>query len=83
MEAQEDYKELLRLLNVEYIIVGDYALARHGAPRATGDLDVFVRMSEVAPLARVTDKARHGVPEMSVMTPAALPDMTPQQRACE
>jgi len=49
MEAQEDYRELLRLLNthgVECIIVGGYALARHGAPRATGYLDIFVRMSE-------------------------------------
>ena len=49
MEVQEDYRELLTLLNahgVEYIIVGGYALARHGAPRATGDLDIFVLMSE-------------------------------------
>jgi len=49
MEAQEDYKELLRLLNahkVEFVIVGGYALARHGAPRATGDLDILVRMSD-------------------------------------
>lgn len=48
MEVQEDYRELLRLLNeheVEYIIVGSYALARHGAPRSTGDLDILVRMS--------------------------------------
>lgn len=49
MEAQEDYRELLGLLNehkVDYIIIGGYALARHGAPRATGDLDILVRMSE-------------------------------------
>jgi hypothetical protein len=49
MEAQEDYRELLRSLNaqgVEYLIVGGYALARHGAPRATGGLDIFIRMSD-------------------------------------
>lgn len=46
MEAQTDYKELLELFNaheVRYIIVGAYALAFHGAPRYTGDLDIFVR----------------------------------------
>ncbi|MBD3170738.1 MAG: hypothetical protein GF307_14770 [candidate division Zixibacteria bacterium] len=46
MEVQEDFKELLRLFNenqVEYIIVGAYALACHGSPRYTGDLDVWVK----------------------------------------
>jgi hypothetical protein len=45
MEAQTDYKELLELLNlhkVEYIIVGAYALAFHGAPRNTGDIDIYL-----------------------------------------
>jgi len=38
MEVQEDFKELLELFNthgVEYVIVGGYALAFHGAPRFT------------------------------------------------
>ena len=46
MEAQADFKELLACLNargVEYMIVGGYALAFHGAPRYTGDLDVWVK----------------------------------------
>ncbi|MBW2644977.1 MAG: nucleotidyltransferase [Deltaproteobacteria bacterium] len=46
MEVQPDFKDLLALLNahkVEYIIVGGYALAFHGVPRFTGDLDVFVK----------------------------------------
>lgn len=41
-----DFKELLALLNshkVEYIIVGAYALALHGHPRFTGDLDIYVK----------------------------------------
>lgn len=36
MEAQPDFKELLELFNarrVDYLIVGAYALAFHGAPR--------------------------------------------------
>jgi hypothetical protein len=46
MEVQQDFKELFESLNanqVEYLIVGGYALAFHGAPRFTGDMDVLVR----------------------------------------
>lgn len=46
MEAQQDFKELLALFNahaVEYVIVGAHALAFYGAPRYTGDMDVYVR----------------------------------------
>ena len=48
MEVQKDFKRLLELLNghkVEYMIVGAYALAYHGAPRFTGDIDIFVHLS--------------------------------------
>ena len=46
MEIQPDFRELLALFNeqnVEYLIVGGYALAFHGTPRYTGDLDILVR----------------------------------------
>jgi hypothetical protein len=46
MEVQRDFRELLESFNahqVEYLIVGGYALAFHGAPRFTGDLDLLVR----------------------------------------
>lgn len=46
MEVKSDFKELLALLNghnVEYVIDGALALAFHGAPRYTGDMDVYVR----------------------------------------
>jgi hypothetical protein len=46
MEVQKDFRDLLELLNahkVEYLIVGAYALAFHGAPRYTGDMDIYVR----------------------------------------
>jgi hypothetical protein len=46
MEGQPDFRELLALFNartVEYVIVGGYALALHGAPRFTGDLDLLVK----------------------------------------
>jgi len=44
----DDFREFLRLLNahrVEYIVVGGYAVGLHGYPRATIDLDVWVRAS--------------------------------------
>jgi hypothetical protein len=46
MEIQKDFRELLELFNahkVEYIVVGGYALAFHGAPRFTGDIDLLVK----------------------------------------
>lgn len=48
MEAQPDFRDMLASLNghrVEYVIVGAYALAHHGVPRNTGDLDIYVRPS--------------------------------------
>jgi len=46
MEAQSDFRDLFASFNahsVEYLIVGAYALAFHGAPRYTGDIDILVR----------------------------------------
>lgn len=43
-----DFKDFLRLLNsenVEYLVVGGYAVGYHGYPRATGDLDVWIARS--------------------------------------
>jgi hypothetical protein len=40
-----DFLDLLRAFagaDVRFLIVGAYALAAHGRPRATGDLDVWV-----------------------------------------
>jgi hypothetical protein len=45
MEIRRDFKELLESLNaheVEYLVVGAFALAWHGHPRYTGDLDLYV-----------------------------------------
>lgn len=42
----EDYKEMLQLLleeRVDFIIVGAYALGAHGYPRATGDIDIWIK----------------------------------------
>jgi hypothetical protein len=45
MKVQKDFKELFELFKghkVEYLIVGGYALAYHGAPRFTGYIDILV-----------------------------------------
>ena len=42
----KDYKEMLQLLleeRVDFILVGAYALGAHGYPRATGDIDIWVK----------------------------------------
>jgi len=45
MEISKDFREFLKLLNknnVKYLIVGGYALAFHGHPRYTKDIDIWV-----------------------------------------
>ncbi len=49
MVLHQDFKELLELLNanqVEYLVVGAFALGFYGAPRSTGDIDIWVRVSD-------------------------------------
>lgn len=39
----EDFSDLLRELNdneVQFLLVGAHAMAAHGIPRATGDMDI-------------------------------------------
>jgi hypothetical protein len=46
MDVQKDFADLCSLLNaqsVDFLIVGGYAVAFHGAPRFTGDLDLLIR----------------------------------------
>ena len=45
-EFPHDFSEFLKLLNahgVEYLLVGGIAVAIHGYPRATADMDVWVK----------------------------------------
>lgn len=44
-----DFAEILSLLaaaGVEFLVVGGYAVAGHGVPRATGDIDLWIRPTE-------------------------------------
>jgi hypothetical protein len=45
-----DFKEFLRLLNarnVEYLLVGGYAVNYYGYPRATADMDIWIGIDPI------------------------------------
>ena len=49
MNTQPDFEELLKLLeenNVEYLVVGGYAVAFYGYPRFTKDIDIFYNLEK-------------------------------------
>ncbi len=44
----EDYRDILQILSdekVKFLLVGAYALAAHGYPRATMDIDIWIMQS--------------------------------------
>jgi len=46
VKLQKDLREFIELLNslkVDYVVVGGHAVAFHGHPRFTGDIDFLVR----------------------------------------
>jgi predicted nucleotidyltransferase len=49
MIFEHDFQDFIELLNkhsVKYMIVGAHALAFHGKPRHTGDLDIWIKPSK-------------------------------------
>lgn len=61
----EDYKEMLQCLaaeNVEFLLVGAYALAAHGYPRATMDIDIWVAPAPQNAQAVLRALSRFGAP---------------------
>ena len=45
----QDFKEFIQLLNdnrVRYLVVGGYAVALHGYPRYTKDIDIWVELAQ-------------------------------------
>jgi hypothetical protein len=56
MITQQHFEELLQLLEknkTEYVFVGGYAVAFHGYPRFTKDIDIFFRNSTVSVLTKL------------------------------
>lgn len=61
----KDYKEMLQCLleeNVKFLLVGAYALAVHGFPRVTKDIDFFVWATPKNAVKLMRALARFGAP---------------------
>ena len=57
-----DFVDLLRgfiAADVRFLVVGAYALAVHGRPRATGDLDVWVEPTPENAAKRATGRLKN------------------------
>jgi predicted nucleotidyltransferase len=66
-----DYKEMLQCLsgeNVEFLLVGAYAVAAYGYPRATKDIDIFVRAAPDNASSLMRALARFGAPLSGIST---------------
>jgi len=75
----EDYKDMLRALydeNVRFILVGAYALAAHGYPRATMDIDIWVMPSPENADAVLRALRRFGAPLHNLTKEDLLKDGT-------
>lgn len=71
-----DFKELLSDLNSQnarYLIIGGYAVGVHSQPRATKDLDIFIRPDPENAKAVYAALAKFGAPLQGV-TPKDLID---------
>jgi hypothetical protein len=65
----QDFVDLLRAFiaaDVRFLIVGAYALALHGRPRATGDLDVWVEATPGNASKVMTALAAFGAPMAAI-----------------
>jgi predicted nucleotidyltransferase len=72
----EDLKEVLRAFNdhgVKYLIVGGYAFGVHAEPRATKDLDIFIRSDHENSQAVFHALAQYGAP-LENLTPSDFMD---------
>jgi len=72
LDLAPDFDEFCALLTareVEFVIVGAHALAFHGAPRFTGDLDILIRPTEHNARRALAAIAEFGFPT-APLTPA-------------
>lgn len=66
----EDFKDFLKLLNsqdVEYLLIGGYAVGYHGYPRATADMDIWIATNprNAKKVTEVIKEFGYDVPELS------------------
>lgn len=67
----KDYKEMLQFLleeQVDFMLVGAYALGAHGYPRATGDIDIWIKADENNSLKVYKVLQRFGAPIEQINT---------------
>jgi hypothetical protein len=65
----DDFKNLLSVFNdhdVKYLIVGGYAVSFHAQPRATKDLDIFIKAAPENAEAAFAALARFGAPLLGI-----------------
>ena len=70
IQLPPDFKEFLKLLNshqVEYLLIGGYAVGYHGYPRATGNMDLWVaiRQNNAEKLVAVLGEFGFNPPQLS------------------
>ncbi|HEV7906229.1 MAG TPA: nucleotidyltransferase [Pyrinomonadaceae bacterium] len=77
-----DFKDMLSCLRdekVDFVVVGAYALAAHGFPRATGDIDIWVRSDAENARRLMRALAKFGAPLLDISeNDFAVPDMVLQ-----
>ncbi len=71
----QDFKDFLRLLDakgVEYLLIGGYAVAYHGYPRATEDIDIWIASNpeNAQQLVNVLKEFGFDVPELNSRPPS-------------
>jgi predicted nucleotidyltransferase len=71
VKLPHDFKEFLKLLNdngVRYLLVGGYAVAYHGYPRATADMDIWIEVdpSNASKLVDALKEFGFNSPDLSV-----------------
>ena len=74
-----DYKEMLQCLSdasVEFMLVGAYALAAHGYPRSTMDIDIWVRASPENAQKVLRALSCFGAPQLNLQLEDLLRDDT-------
>jgi len=66
----KDFSEFLKLLNskqVDYLLIGGWAVGYYGYPRATGDMDIWISTNEenASKIVKVLKEYGFDVPELS------------------
>ncbi len=70
VKLQRDLREFIGLLNahsVDFVVMGGHAVAFHGYPRFTGDIDFLVRPSETNASRLVAVLKSFGFPDADVL----------------